>query len=333
MSRASKSVRRTPTLADVARAAGVSTATASRALSGRGPVSAGARADVLRAAAALAYAPHPVAVSLARGEGHRVVVGVVAPSPRLLSDQYVARLVTAAARAADPYAVGVSARRLRPGDPADLDELARDRSVRGLVLVNHRAELVEALPAALRGRIVAIGPGFGRVPAYDVDTTSAMAAAIGHLTATGRRRIAMLTGPDWAASLRRPVAAYRDGMRAHGLPGRTTSGGLTDSTGRAGLRRLMRRWPDTDAVVAITDAVAIGALRALAEDGVRVPDDVAVIGFDDAPAAASALPALTTGTHPVERIAAGAVRALLTGDAAADRPVVHPSTLVRRGSA
>ncbi|WP_238447477.1 substrate-binding domain-containing protein [Micromonospora sp. 4G55] len=85
--------------------------------------------------------------------------------------------------------------------------------------------------------------------------------------------------------------------------------------------------------MAITDAVAIGALSALAENGVRVPDDVAVVGFDDAPAAASALPALTTGTHPVERIAAGAVRALLTGDAAADRPVVHPSALIRRGSA
>ncbi|MEH1096048.1 LacI family DNA-binding transcriptional regulator [Micromonospora sp. CPCC 205739] len=324
---------RTPTLDDVARAAGVSTATASRALSGRGPVSAGARADVLRAAAALAYAPHPGAVSLARGEGHRIVVGVVAPSPRLLTDQYATRLVTAAARAADPYAVGVSARRLRPGDRAALDELARDRSVRGLVLVNHRADLVEALPAALRGRVVAVGPGFGRVPAYDVDTASAMAAGIRHLTATGRRRIAMLTGPAWAASLRRPLAAYQEGMRAHGLACRTTAGGLTDTTGRAGLRRLMRRWPDTDAVVAISDAVAIGALRALAEDGVRVPDDVAVIGFDDAPLAAATRPALTTGTHPVEAIAAGAVRALLTGDADADRPVVHPSVLVRRRSA
>ncbi|MGK5441094.1 LacI family DNA-binding transcriptional regulator [Micromonospora sp. URMC 105] len=324
---------RTPTLADVARAAGVSTATASRALSGRGPVSAGARADVLRAAAALAYAPHPVAVSLARGEGHRVVVGVVAPSPRLLTDQYATRLVAAAARTADPYAVGVSARRLRPGDRAALDELARDRSVRGLILVNHGADLVEALPAALRGRVVAVGPGFGRMPAYDVDTASAMAAGIRHLTATGRRRIAMLTGPAWAASLRRPLAAYRAGMRAHGLACRTTAGGLTDTTGRAGLRRLMRRWPDTDAVVAITDAVAIGALRALADDGVRVPDDVAVIGFDDGPLAAAARPALTTGTHPVEAIAAGAVRALLTGSADADRPVVHPSVLVRRRSA
>ncbi|MEV4482997.1 LacI family DNA-binding transcriptional regulator [Micromonospora coxensis] len=323
---------RPPTLADVARAAGVSVATASRALSGRGPVSAPARADVLRAAHALSYAPHPLAVSLARGEGHRIVVGIVAPSARILADQYATRLVAAAAREADRHGVGVSTRWLRPGERAVLDGLARDRGVRGLLLVNHDEALVAALPAGLRGRVTVVGPGFGRVPAHDVDTAAATAAAVRHLTATGRRRIAMLTGPAWASSLRRPVDAYRAGVREHGLPCRTAAGGLTTAGGAAGARRVLRRWPDTDAIVAITDAVAIGALRVLADEGVRVPDDVAVTGFDDVPLAALGRPALTTATHPVERIAAGAVRTLMTGGDPAE-PVLHRSVPVHRESA
>ncbi|SCG74509.1 LacI family DNA-binding transcriptional regulator [Micromonospora coxensis] len=323
---------RTPTLADVARAAGVSVATASRALSGRGPVSASARADVLRAAHTLSYAPHPLAVSLARGEGHRIVVGIVAPSARILTDQYATRLVAAAAREADRHDVGVSTRWLRPGERAALDALAGDRTVRGVLLVNHDEALVAALPAGLRGRVTVVGPGFGRVPSHDVDTAAATAAAVRRLTATGRRRIAMLTGPAWASSLRRPVDAYRACVRAHGLPCRTAAGGLTVAGGTAGARRVLRRWPDTDAIVAITDAVAIGALRVLADEGVRVPDDVAVTGFDDIPLAALGRPALTTATHPVERIAAGAVRTLMAGADPGDR-VLHRSVPVRRESA
>ncbi|WP_433533517.1 substrate-binding domain-containing protein [Micromonospora sp. CA-263727] len=109
--------------------------------------------------------------------------------------------------------------------------------------------------------------------------------------------------------------------------------GLSLDTGAAGARRVLRDWPDTDAIVAITDATALGALRALAEAGRRVPEDVAVVGFDDVPLAALGQPPLTTATHPVERIAVSAVRCLLGGTATADQAVLHPSTLVHRQSA
>ncbi|MFF5171186.1 LacI family DNA-binding transcriptional regulator [Micromonospora sp. NPDC000089] len=327
-----RSPRTTPTLADVARAADVSTATASRALSGRGPVSARARADVRRAAADLAYVPNPLAVSLARRRGTRIVVGVVAPRAAMLTDQYVTRLVTAAARAADEHDLGVSARRLRLGDPSALADWARDRGVHGVLLVNHDAALLAALPRALHGRVAAVGPGFGHAPSYDVDTGAAMGASVRHLIAAGRRRIVMLTGPGWVASMRQPVEAYRAVLRAHGLPARTLVGGLSTATGAAATRRALNRWPETDAIVAITDVTALGALRAARAGGRRVPDDVAVIGFDDIPLAALGEPALTTATHPVERIAGRAVGGLIAG-AVADERVVLPSTLVRRASA
>ncbi|WP_433527980.1 LacI family DNA-binding transcriptional regulator [Micromonospora sp. CA-263727] len=214
-----------PTLADVARAARVSIATASRALNGNGPVSAQALADVRRAAAELSYVPNPLAVSLASRRGHRVLIGMVAVRAEMLTDQYATRLVSAAAREADEHGLGVSVRWIRPGEPAPVVEAARDRGIHGVVLVNHDAELLDAVPEALRGRVAAIGPGFGRVASHDVDTRTAMAASLRHLIAAGRRRIAMLTGPTWVPSMRQPLAAYRACLREHGLPARTAIGG------------------------------------------------------------------------------------------------------------
>ena len=81
----------------------------------------------------------------------------------------------------------------------------------------------------------------------------------------------------------------------------------------------------------MSDTLAVGAMRALAEDGVRVPDDVAVTGFDDQPFAEQAGPGLTTATHPVERIAAAATAALLGRRHDDER--TFPSVVVRRTSA
>ena len=329
-------MRRSPhraTLADVARAAGVSLATASRVLTGRGHASAYARAMVRQAAADLGYRPHPVAVSLSRGQGYRVVVGVVAPDPAMLTDQYPTRVVSAAGQAADEYQMGVAARWLRPGDTSALADLARDRSVHGLILVNHTAELLDGVPASLRGRVAVIGPGFGRAQYHDVDVAKAMKIRLRHLMAAGRRRIAMLAGPTWVPSLDPPVKVYRADLAAHGLPPRTVSVDRSLKGGRVGAQTVLRRWPDTDAIVAVTDAIALGALVALANAGARIPDDVAVIGFDDVPLAELARPSLTTVTHPVEQIAAGAVRALCAGKVDIDESVVHPVTLVPRQSA
>jgi DNA-binding LacI/PurR family transcriptional regulator len=107
-------------------------------------------------------------------------------------------------------------------------------------------------------------------------------------------------------------------------------GDFTARRGRAAADRILRRWPDADAVVAVSDATALGVLQGLAVRGVRVPSDVALTGFDDIPLAGAVYPALSTATHPVERIAAAAARAALSGRTDAE---IFPSRMVLRSTA
>ena len=141
----------------------------------------------------------------------------------------------------------------------------------------------------------------------------------------------MLTGPGWLPGSRRAVEAYESVVRAAGRPTRVVAADLSWLAGAEAAREARRRWPGVDALVAMSDTLAVGAMRALAEDGVRVPDDVAVTGFDDQPFAEQAGPGLTTATHPVERIAAAATAALLGRRHDDER--TFPSVVVRRTSA
>jgi DNA-binding LacI/PurR family transcriptional regulator len=321
------------TLEHVARAAGVSRATASRALTGSGPASEDVLQRVRAAADELGYVADPVARALAQGGGTRVVVAVTAATEDVVECAYTAQVVGAAARVCHPAGLGVSLRWLPlAGGAGALDDLARDRTVRGLVLVNTTYPLLEALPRQLRGRVASIGTGSPTVPSMDVDVGRALAGVVAHLVARGRRRPVMITGPPWLPCARVPVAAYRAAVLAAGLPVRTVVGGYAPEHGRAGAVEALRRWPDTDALVGSCDDVALGAVATLHRLGLRVPDDVAVTGFDDIPAAEYAGPALTTATHPVARIATAAVRAVLSGARAAEG-TLFPSELVLRDSA
>jgi DNA-binding LacI/PurR family transcriptional regulator len=321
-----------PTLDDVAHAAGVSRATASRALSG--PVSTPARVRVRDAADRLGYTPNAVARALANGSGVRLVVAVQGRSADVLDDPYVDRVVGAAAKTAAPNGVGVSAHWLpmdRTG-PGLLQRLGEDRGVCGVVLVNTTEPVLAALPRTLAGRVVSIGVGAPGVPSFDVDNGSGAAAVLRHLYGSGRRRIAMVTGPAWLPCAARPVAVYRELMSAAGAPVRLVAGDFTAGRGRSAAKEILRRWPDTDAVFAISDAPALGAMAALRRYGVDVPGDVAVAGFDDVPLAELSAPALTPASHPVDRIATAAALALLSRRPAP--PVTwFASELIRRRSA
>jgi DNA-binding LacI/PurR family transcriptional regulator len=320
------------TLEEVARAAGVSRATASRALTGTDAVSTPARERVRAVAARIGYAPDPLARALAAGTGTRLVVAVAGPGPEVLDCHYAERVLAAVAAVGHPVGVGASLHWIPLDRPAELQRIAADRSVHGVVLVNSTETLLAAVPAALHGRVVSIGIGSAQVPAVDVDNGGAAAAMVRHLVATGRRRIAMITGPRWMPCSWRMVDAYRDAVREAGASPRIVPGGFDAADGRAGALEVLRRWPDTDAIFAVCDATALGAVAALRGLGVRVPGDVAVAGFDDVPAAAWSGPTLTTATHPVRSIASAAAAAVLH---AGDREphTCFPSELVLRESA
>jgi DNA-binding LacI/PurR family transcriptional regulator len=327
-----KSGRAAVTIEDVARAAGVSRATASRALTGTDAVSTPARERVRDVAARMGYAPDPLARALAAGIGTRLVVAVAGPTPTMLDCHYVDRVLATAAEVGDRAGVGVSMHWLPLDRPGELERLAADRSVRGVILVNTTASLLAAVPRALRDRVVSIGIGSAEVPAVDVDNAGAAAAIMRHLLASGRRRIVMITGPRWMPCSWRMVEAYRAAVREAGAPERIVHGGFDATDGRACALEAMHRWPDTDAVFAICDATALGAIAALRGLGVQVPGDVAVAGFDDVPAAAWSGPALTTATHPVRTIASAAATAVL-GGGSREPHTWFPSELVLRESA
>jgi DNA-binding LacI/PurR family transcriptional regulator len=320
------------TLDDVARAAGVSRSTASRVIAGYGPVSAATRDRVVEAAGRIGYAPNPAARALVTGTGFRLVVAVIGAAPDVLHDPYVDRVVSTAASLCAPHDVGVSLRWLSLNAPGELHQLADDPSVHSVLLVNTTQAVLDAVPARLLGRVVSIGVGSPQVPGFDVDNGGAAAATLAHLYDSGRRRIAMVTGPQWMPCTHRPVESYLAAMRAAGLPARSVEGDFTVASGRTGMAEVLHRWPDTDAVFAGSDAMALGALAVLRERGVDVPGDIAVAGFDDVPFAALSAPALTTATHPVEEIAAGAVTALLAGSRVPPA-TAYASRLVLRESA
>jgi DNA-binding LacI/PurR family transcriptional regulator len=318
------------TLEHVARAAGVSRATASRALTGGGPVSTETQRQVRAAADALGYVADPVARALVSGRGTRVVVAVISESPDP-SGWYLSRLLAAGARVCTPDGLGIGVVAVRPRDPGrTLDALARDRTVAGVVVVNTTPDLLAAVPPALRGRVASIGVGDDLVPSFDVDNAGGGRRGTEHLIRSGRRRIAMITGPTWLPCSWRAVEAYRATVEAAGLPVRIVPGGFEAAHGEAGVATALARWPDTDAVLAICDDVALGVLRALRRAGRRVPEDIAVAGFDDLPIADAT--DLTSGTHPVEAVAAAAVRGALTR-AQPEGTRFFPSELVVRQSA
>jgi DNA-binding LacI/PurR family transcriptional regulator len=300
-----------PGLADVARRAGVSTATASRVLSGRGPSSAASRDAVRRAAAELGYVPHPVARRLASRSGTRVVLAVRDKRSDILRDPFVTRAAAAMAAATEPEGLGTALVRLPLNAAAELARLAADRSVAALVLAGHDRALLDTLPPALRGRTAAIGAGGSDIDSNDVDSATGVGALLLRLYRLGRRDIALIAGPRWLAASRAPLTAYTRLMRDAGLPVRVVHGDFTSSRGRSAAREILHRWPGTDAIATVSDATAVGVLQALSADGVRVPGDVAVTGFDNSPLAGAVHPGLSTATHPVELIAVSAVRAAL----------------------
>ncbi|WP_367138164.1 LacI family DNA-binding transcriptional regulator [Saccharothrix sp. HUAS TT1] len=324
--------RREATLADVARRAEVSPATASRVLSGQGPASPSARHRVTAAARALAYVPNAAARALATRRGPRIAVAVGGRTADVLNDPYVARVLAATAATAATREVGASLHWLPLDDPAELGRLVENRGIGGIVVVNPTPSLLAVVPRAARGRVTAIGQGSRDVPSFDVDNATATTRVIEHLLTTGRRRIAMITGPSWLPCTHRALTAYQRTLSAAGLPARPIEGNFTATRAESATTDLLARWPDTDAVFALGDLSALGTLTALRRAGVDVPGDIAVAGFDDIPYATLSHPTLTTTTNPVETLATAATTSLL--DRRPTPPLTfYPSTLVLRDSA
>lgn len=330
-----------PTLEQVAELAGVSRSTASRAINGGLRVSPEAQAAVDRAIAQLGFTPNRAARSLVTRRSDSVALVVPEPDERVLSDPFFAGTLNGLSAALADTELQLVLVIVRPGDSARATRYLRNGHVDGVIVVSHHQDdlLDEALadsglPHVFVGRPL---QGDRRVRHVDLDNVLGGRLATEHLVRRGRRRIGTIGGPqDMAAGLDR-VAGWRRALQAAGLPDdAVATGDFTIAGGAAAARELLDRHPDVDALFCASDLMAVGALGVLATRGRSVPDDVAVVGYDDLGVAESTKPQLTTIVNPVVAMARRAGELLLdqlAGRPVAGEPVMFAPELVIRDSA
>jgi DNA-binding LacI/PurR family transcriptional regulator len=322
----------------------VSRATASRVLRGQSNVSDAAREAVTAAAAEISYAPNHAARSLVTGRSDSVAFLVDESEERMFSDPFFLGMLRSA-----QVAVADAGRQLvftvtsRREDHERFLAYAAAGHIDGVLLLSLHGEdalpqRLEALgvPTVLSGRPL----GNGRRLWYvDADNVGGAELATRHLIDSGRRRVATVTGPlDMCAGQDR-VVGYRAAVEAAGLSydeGLVSTGDFTSAGGHEATVRLLESHPDVDAIFAASDLAAFGAIRAVQESGRRVGDDVAVIGFDDIPAAADHHPPLSTIRQPIPELGSTMTRLLLDridGRGRVARRTVLPVELVLRDTA
>jgi DNA-binding LacI/PurR family transcriptional regulator len=332
----------TPTLEEVAQLAGVSRATASRVFTASPRVSPKARRAVERAAEKLRYVPNRAARTLVTGRTDSVGLVIPEPTAFLFGDPFFPRLVRGISE--------VLSRRLlqlvllvpqSAEDESRLEGYLSAGHVDGVLMVSlHGAD---PLPQRLleRGiRVVLGGRPSGHTPVtyVDVDNVGGAGAAVAHLAAAGRRKIATISGPlDMGAGVDR-LQGYQDALRHAGLTVDASlqeAGDFGQESGARAMQALLRRHPDIDAVFCASDVMAAGALETLRRERLRVPDEVAVVGFDDSTIATSTVPALSSVRQPIEEMGREMARLLLAGldsPAAGGKRVILATELIVRAS-
>lgn len=333
-----------PTLEDVAAAAGVSRATASRVINESPRVSAETKERVDTAVRRLGYVPNRAARTLVTRRTEAVALVLSEPENKLFDDPFFAstiRIVSRQLATANTQLVLLLVH--EPGDHERISRYLAAGHVDGaLVLAPHRGDpLPDAirelpLPLVFGGRPWTPEEGLHLV---DHDNVGGGRLAGEHLVGLGRRTITTIAGPqDEHAALER-VAGWRaaTGLDEATAAQRSAVGDFTERGGRRAMAELLDRVPDLDAVFVANDLMAAGALPELRAAGRRVPEDVAVVGFDDQPAIAPCTdPPLTTiRQDPVLRTEhmMDLLRRLVAGEPVTPQRQVLPVELVRRESA
>ncbi len=329
------------TMRDVATRAGVSIKTVSRVVNREAHVRPETVRRVLNAIGELGWVTNEAARSLRTGRTNRVGIAVSG-----LRRPYLAMLVEALVHEADRRGLA-SVVEPTHDDPDRLSRVVSDlgQHFDGLLLVAPQrltAETVTALGVGGAAVVIQGGPLGRSLDSVDDDVVEAVALVARHLSVMGRRAPVLL-GPDRALAPgeEAPSLALRESLRASGVDPASVlhvalDGAPTRTAGAAAAAEALRRRPELDALVCVNDEVALGALSALVDAGVVVPDDVAVIGYDALSDGAFSTPSLTTVDPVPDRLARTAVTLLverLAGEAPADpRSVVLPVQLLRRES-
>lgn len=331
------SAKRKPTIRQIAAQAGVSRSTVSRVINGGHWVSPDARKAVEDAILATGYTANHHARSLATGRAGSLAFLLTEPQHLLFDDPTFALLLRGAAEALAQRAMTLVL--LVAGTAAERDSVAHFLSaghVDGVMLISsHESEplleqLIEVgIPTVCCGTPLGHEDELSSISVDEVASSRTMAA---HLRAQGHERIGIITGPDDTPGGRYRLVGFREELGDAFDPELVEVGDYSFESGQAAMTRMLEH--RVDAVFAANDRMASGAITAVRRAGLRVPEDIAIAGFDDSGLAATHEPAITTIHQPWEQISAQMVAVLLETIAGAPpRSVVLDTELVVRDSA
>lgn len=329
------------TIEEIAKKAGVSRSTVSRVINDDPNVKEQTRERVMKVVTSNNYVPSRAARKLAGGRTG--VIGLVIPIgvSRLFIEPFFPSLIQSVTNRCNQNNRSVM---FWLGEPEYerrmIDQIISNDLLDGVIVSSMRVQ--DPIVAALRRSaipFVLVGR-YTEDPAasyVDIDNQAAASLAVEYLIQKGRKKIATITGPQDMMVSHDRLNGYREALKKAKMPfdlNLVVEGGFTDEGGYAAMSKLLAQTPD--AIFAASDAMAVGAIRFLKEQGKRVPEDVSVVGFDDAPFAATTYPPLTTVHQPAELMGAHAVDVLielLKDDKAEPITQILPSDLVIRESA
>ncbi len=327
-----------PTLEDVARLAGVSRATVSRVVNG-GTLVAATTTEAVRAAIdELGYHPNRAARALVTRRTGVIAVIVPETDERVFSDPYFPQAYHGALQAFADSDVQVVLAMAQPGDSASrMVRYLESGHVDGAIIVSHHGPgLARALVNSWQPVVFVGDPETPGICYVELDNTVAAITATRHLIERGARRIATITGPLDMASARTRLKGFQTAMTEAGLdPSIYVEGGYTTKSG-AVAEQLLAEHPDLDGLFVANDLMAVTAMQVVQRLGRKVPDDLRIVGFDNAAVGLQCTPQLTTMTNPADehtRAAAQMLIELLAGGIPENPRMLKPSELVVRGSA
>ncbi len=288
-----------PTLEQVAAHAGVSRATVSRVVNRTASVDPQIVEVVSRAIRELDYVPNQAARALMTRRSSTVALVAAESEARFFGDPFFAGIVRGAGQELSSAGMHLVISMARSADDLDrVGSFVRGGHVDGVLVISEH-DSVDVLgrlrpagvPVVMGGRPLTHHPDVAYV---DHDNRAGAALAAQRLLALGRTRIGTITGPqDMSAGVDR-LAGFREGLGDRFDPLLVAEGGFTTASGAEAAEALLERHPDVDGLFVASDAMALGAISRLHGRGRRVPEDVAVVGFDDADVAAMSSPPLTT---------------------------------------
>ncbi|WP_435231769.1 LacI family DNA-binding transcriptional regulator [Streptomyces althioticus] len=307
-----------PTLEEVAARAGVGRGTVSRVINGSPRVSEATRAAVEAAVAELGYVPNTAARALAANRTDAIALVVPEPETRFFTEPYFSDMLRGVGAALSDTEMQLLL--IFAGSDRERQRLAQylaAHRVDGVLLVSvHADDPLPDMLSQLEIPAVISGPRSAdeTLTSVDSDNYGGARQAVEHLVSRGRRTVAHITGRLDVYGAQRRVDGYRDALREAGHqvdelliePGDFSEGG-----GRRAMEALLERRPDLDAVFAASDVTAAGARQVLREAGRRIPDDVALVGYDDSAIARHMEPPLTSVRQPIEEMGRGMTDLLL----------------------